>query len=129
MAGTGADRDRAMRRNVWDRGRRRIVWSDGQVCRLSATEAAILQYLLDHAGQVVSRQELLQHIWGIAELPARSRLKTRTVDMHISRLRAKLRRGTDSGVTIQTVRGSGYRLTLSHPPLAVRADASALSPA
>ncbi len=125
----GADRDMTMRRNVWDRGHRRIVWSDGQVCRLSATEAALLQYLLDHAGQVVSRQELLQQIWGITALPARSRLKTRTVDMHISRLRAKLRHGTDAGMTIQTVRGSGYRLTLSHPPLVARSEASVLSPA
>ena len=68
---------------------------------MTATEFKLLVHLVEHQGQVWSRGELLQSVWGYA-LSGYSR----TVDTHIRRLREKL--GTASE-RIETVRGAGYR--------------------
>jgi DNA-binding response OmpR family regulator len=82
---------------------------DGTCIRLSETEAAILRYLLAHRSRVISREELLRHVWGIPP----EGLTTRTVDMHIARLRAKLRPAdADPAATpaIVTIRKRGYQV-------------------
>lgn len=77
---------------------------------LTERETAILRYLAMHPGRVVSREELLSRVWG---LDAKG-LETRTVDMHVMRLREKLRRGGAEAL-IQTARGQGYRFAPDAP--------------
>jgi DNA-binding response OmpR family regulator len=87
---------------------RRLEHADGLVLRLSETEAALLRYLLVHRHRVISREELLRQVWGI---PTEG-LTTRTVDMHIARLRAKFRlpaSGLEASAAIVTVRNHGYQ--------------------
>jgi DNA-binding response OmpR family regulator len=73
---------------------------------LSEMESAILGFLIAHRKRAVSRDELISRIWGIE--PAG--LETRTVDMHIARLRTKLRdpSGRKTPEAILTVRAHGY---------------------
>ncbi len=89
-----------------DLARREISWGKGIRGDLSETESAILGYLLCHRQRAVSREELLTHVWGIEP----SGLETRTVDMHIARLRTKLRgpAGCAMPEAILTVRAHGY---------------------
>lgn len=92
-----------------DLERRCLHRPDGTCIRLSETEAAILRYLLAHRSRVISREELLRHVWGIPP----EGLTTRTVDMHIARLRAKLRPAdADPAATpaIVTIRKRGYQV-------------------
>ncbi len=86
--------------------RREIVWHGRERIELSETEAILLQYLLEQRQRVVPREELLTRLWGIAS----TTLETRTIDMHIARLRAKLRdpAGRSGPEAILTVRGRGY---------------------
>jgi DNA-binding response OmpR family regulator len=84
-----------------DLARGELRFADGQRCELSELEGAVLRYLASHPRRVVSRAELLERVW---RLPA-NRVRTRTIDMMIARLRDKLR---DEAV-IATVRGKGYR--------------------
>lgn len=72
---------------------------DGQVVALTAKEFALLCYLFERRGLVNSREALLRDVWG-----DRYAGGTRTVDVHVRRLRRKL--GSD---TVDTVRGSGYK--------------------
>jgi DNA-binding winged helix-turn-helix (wHTH) protein len=92
-----------------DLERRCIHRPDGSCLRLSEMEAALLGYLLEHRQRVISREELLRQVWGI---PAEG-LTTRTVDMHIARVRAKLRSAVpDAAVppAILTIRRRGYQV-------------------
>lgn len=73
---------------------------------LSEREAAVLRYLAASAGRVVSRDELLQRVWGLDP----KGVTTRTVDMHVARLREKLGDDAAEPTMIVTVRGVGYRL-------------------
>ncbi len=86
--------------------RREVRWSDSQRCELSETESALLAFLLAHRDRAVSREELLTRLWGIAP----QRVETRTIDMHIARLRTKLRdpSGQPTPEAILTVRAQGY---------------------
>jgi len=79
---------------------------DGHREELSEREAAVLRYLIDASGRVVSREEILRNLWHLD--PART--ETRTIDMHIMHLRAKL--GENGSDILATVRGKGYQLTL-----------------
>lgn len=78
---------------------------------LSETECQILGHLAGNFSRAISREELLSRLWGL-----RGGVETRTVDMHVARLRAKLgAAGGDEGVEhIATVRGKGYML--AHRP-------------
>ena len=78
-----------------------IVTVDDKECTLTKREFALLEVLMRNAGSVLSRQEILDHAWGIA-----TEIETRTVDMHVKTLRRKL---GDAGRFIHTVRGVGYR--------------------
>jgi two-component system response regulator RegX3 len=74
-------------------------------------EMETLQYLNDHNERPVSREELLNKVWGYAK---NLDIETRTVDIHIAKLRRKIERNPKSPQHLVTVRGGGYRL-LSHP--------------
>ena len=93
-------------RAVVDLERREVRWPGGERTELSETEGAILAFLVAHRKRAVSRDELLTRIWGIE--PAG--LETRTIDMHIARLRTKLRdpSGRKCPEAILTVRAHGY---------------------
>ncbi|MBV9509183.1 MAG: winged helix-turn-helix transcriptional regulator, partial [Caulobacteraceae bacterium] len=67
-------------------------------------EFQLLEYLMRHAGRVVTRTMLLESVWDFHFDP-----KTNIVETHMSRLRAKVDRGQAQEL-IQTVRGAGYRL-------------------
>ena len=74
---------------------------EGQELPLTTTEYKLLLTLLERRGRVQSRPQLLETVW-----EAQPDIQTRTVDMHIQRLRTKL---GDEGKMIETVRGFGYR--------------------
>jgi DNA-binding response OmpR family regulator len=80
--------------------RTRRASTDGQTIDLTAREFTMLEVLIRHAGQVLSREQLLSHVWGYDYDPG-----SNVVDVYIGYLRKKL--GPDS---IETVRGMGYRL-------------------
>lgn len=83
---------------------RRQVVVDGRSIDLTPTEAAVLELLMRHAGQVVTRNMLCQHVWGFEwEGP------TNVIEVHVNRLRGKLDRGRDRSL-ITTIRGRGYAL-------------------
>ena len=77
------------------------VLVDGQPVILSSLEFRLLAFFLKNQGHVLSRDQLLEKVWGIA-----SNVQTRTVDVHIMRLREKL---GEAGEYVATVRGFGYR--------------------
>jgi len=60
--------------------------------------------LIDHAGAIVSREELLREVWGYG-----SAVSSRTVDVHVAWLRQKLEENPQLPKHIQTIRGKGYR--------------------
>jgi DNA-binding response OmpR family regulator len=78
----------------------------GRELYLTPTEFRLLQALMQRRASPQSRKQLLERAWNVA--PADSgRIQTRTVDMHVRRLRSKL---GEFGSCIQTIRGFGYRL-------------------
>jgi len=89
---------------VADFGRSEIRHHNGQRDALSAREGELLGYLTANAGRPVSRDEILQHVWGLDP----RRLITRTIDMHIANLRDKLRDDPGDPKILFTVRGKGY---------------------
>jgi two-component system phosphate regulon response regulator PhoB len=78
------------------------VFLDGNEIELSKIEMRFLWYLAENCGRVLSRENLLQHVWHY-----QSGVSTRTIDCHVARLRDKL---GDAAPLLQTVRGAGYRL-------------------
>ena len=77
----------------------------GRALDLTFKEFELLKYLAQHPGRVFSRQQLLQEVWGYDYFGG-----TRTVDVHVRRLRAKL--GPENEILIGTVRNVGYRFVL-----------------
>lgn len=86
--------------------RRAEVKKSGIPLDLSAMEFKILQYFIEHRGEVLKRDELLDEVWGYDAMPT-----TRTVDVHIAWLRQKLEENPRYPVYIQTVHGFGYKFT------------------
>ena len=84
---------------------------NGQTLELSEREVELLRYLARNAGRAVSREELLEKVW---RLPATS-VRTRTIDMHVARLREKLGDDAEQPKVISTVRGKGYMLSRRTP--------------
>jgi two-component system, OmpR family, response regulator MtrA len=80
------------------------AWRDGVEIELTATELRLLAELLRHAGQVLSRETLLERVWGYDYLG-----DSRLVDMAIKRLRDKIEDEPSKPRRIGTVRGVGYR--------------------
>jgi DNA-binding response OmpR family regulator len=79
---------------------------DGRLLDLTFKEFELLKYLAQHPGRVFTRQQLLQEVWGYDYFGG-----TRTVDVHVRRLRAKL--GPERESLIGTVRNVGYRFVLA----------------
>jgi len=78
---------------------------DGRELTLTPTEFRLLEALLERPGRTQSRRQLLERAWDV-ESSISDRIQTRTVDMHVRRLRSKLGR---VGGWVETVRGFGYR--------------------
>jgi two-component system alkaline phosphatase synthesis response regulator PhoP len=85
--------------------RARQVFKAGREVRLTRKEFDLLRYLVEHQGEVVMRDRLLDEVWGYEQFPT-----TRTVDTHVLRLRQKLESDPDRPVHLLTVHGQGYRL-------------------
>ncbi len=81
--------------------------SSNQTIHLSQREVDLLRVFGQQAGRVVSRRTLLQQVWGLINV---DEIETRTVDVHIAKLRKKL--DVTGTRTIETVRGAGYRATV-----------------
>jgi DNA-binding response OmpR family regulator len=88
-----------------DLSRGEVCFEDGQRCELSGREAELLRYLASNAGRTISRTEILSRVWRI---DPNCVFETRTIDMHIVRLREKLRDNSSSPRIIHTIRGQGY---------------------
>ncbi len=73
----------------------------------SRRELDILDYLQNNSQRPVSREELLEHVWGYKQADA---IETRTVDIHIAKLRRKIEANPKQPECLVTVRGEGYRL-------------------
>jgi two-component system, OmpR family, phosphate regulon response regulator PhoB len=86
---------------VLDRGSHRVTRRAREV-RVGPTEFKLLEFFMENTGRVLSRQQLLDGVWGRDAF-----IDGRTVDVHVGRLRKALIRGTDSD-PIRTVRGAGY---------------------
>jgi DNA-binding response OmpR family regulator len=91
----------------------------GRPLDLTFKEFELLKFLAQHPGRVFTRQQLLQEVWGYDYFGG-----TRTVDVHVRRLRAKL--GPENEALIGTVRNVGYRFVL--PPTEKKPAASDLAP-
>src|SRR5256886_14366201 len=85
---------------VVDKTAHRVTVAGAEV-ELTATEFKLLRTLIEREGRVQSRAQLLETVWR-----AQPDIQTRTVDMHVQRLRQKLGKAGDR---IETVRGAGYR--------------------
>jgi len=81
-----------------------VIRKDGRESRLLAKEIKILKYFYKHSNEIVSREQLLTEVW-----TKNNKETTRTLDVHISRLRQKLGEIGDAQQVIQTVRGIGYK--------------------
>lgn len=89
----------------------REAWVDSALLDLSRLEFDLLHTLLAHAGRVLSREQLLQQVWGY-DYPG----DDRAVDSAVKRLRAKLRAANPHADCITAVRGVGYKLQRSDEP-------------
>ena len=87
-----------------DRAAHRVS-RDGKNIHLGPTEFRLLEYLMQHPGRVFSREQLLDAVWGSDVY-----VETRTVDVHIGRLRKALAAAGGAGDPIRTVRSAGYSL-------------------
>jgi len=85
--------------------RREVRLADGTNEELSERERELLQYMAANRARAVSREEILARVWGLDP----KGVETRTVDMHVARLREKLRDDPAMPEVIATVRGKGYR--------------------
>lgn len=84
----------------------RTISVNGEAVRLTNKEFELAAYLFHNAGCLVSRDHLLEHIWG-----TRADLNTRTVDTHISRIRSKLGINPAAGWQLSSIYQRGYRLS------------------
>ncbi|HEY3243249.1 MAG TPA: response regulator transcription factor [Phycisphaerae bacterium] len=89
---------------VADLARREVRFDDGGRHELSEREAELLRYLSSNAGRALSREEILARVWRLDP----QGVETRTIDMHVARLREKLRDDATTPRTLLTVRGKGY---------------------
>lgn len=84
--------------------RRELRFVDNTRSELSEKEVELLRYLANNRGRAISRDELLSSVWRLSP----KGISTRTIDMHIARLREKLRDNKDKPEILLTVRGKGY---------------------
>jgi DNA-binding response OmpR family regulator len=91
--------------NTWE------ATSRGKPVRLTTLEMKLLKYLVEHEGLVVSREELLTKVWGLARAPA-----TRTVDTFMLNLRKSFEKDPSKPAHFLSVRGTGYRFVREASP-------------
>jgi DNA-binding response OmpR family regulator len=91
---------------VADFARSEVRFDNGDRVELSEKEADLLRYLAANGGRAISRDEILLRVW---EINPRG-VSTRTIDMHVTRLREKLRDDPDEPRIVLTVRGKGYMI-------------------
>jgi len=84
--------------------RKAEVTKDGQPLELAAREFQLLRYFIEHRGATLTREELLNEVWGYNSMPS-----TRTVDVHVAWLRQKLEPVPKHPQYILTVHGLGYK--------------------
>jgi two-component system alkaline phosphatase synthesis response regulator PhoP len=84
--------------------RRTEVTRNGETLELSAREFKLLRYFIEHRGATLSRDELLNEVWGYNSMPS-----TRTVDVHVAWLRQKLEDNPRHPQYILTIHGLGYK--------------------
>jgi DNA-binding response OmpR family regulator len=89
--------------------RQQLVILDSETVTLTRMEYRLLALLVQHAGEIVCRATIMTQVWGYA--PEK---RTRTVDIHIGRLRKKLRKNV--GTYIETIFDMGYRFRPAVPP-------------
>ncbi len=94
-----------------DLERSEVRFDDGSREPLSERERELLRYLAGRAGQPVSREEILSRVWRLDP----RHVETRTIDMHVARLREKLRDAGEPRV-LRTIRGKGYMLLIAGEP-------------
>src|SRR5262245_16252695 len=86
----------------------RQVFKGGREVAMTRKEFDLLVYLVQHRGEIITRERLLDHVWGYERFPT-----TRTVDTHVLRLRRKFETDPDRPAFILTVHGQGYRFAAS----------------
>jgi two-component system, OmpR family, alkaline phosphatase synthesis response regulator PhoP len=84
--------------------RRAEITKAGEILELSAREFQLLRYFIEHRGATLSREELLNEVWGYNSMPS-----TRTVDVHVAWLRQKIEPNPRHPQFILTVHGMGYK--------------------
>lgn len=82
----------------------RVVWKNGEPVELTAIEFDLLYTLAEHYGRVLSREQLLQQVWGHDFYG-----EERVVDVHLGHIRKKIEDNPSQPELIVTVRGVGYR--------------------
>lgn len=82
-----------------------IIKDDKEIIDLTQKEYDLVEFLFQHIGQLLSRQKILENVWG-----HRAELNTRTVDTHVSRIRNKLGLFPDQGWRLTAIYQHGYRL-------------------
>jgi len=92
--------------------RRHKIFIDGVNAELTYKEFALLQVLVENEGVTISREELIEKLWGAVD---DSSVFGRTIDVHVRRLRAKIEGYED---IVRTIRGSGYRFD-AHPDVLI----------
>ena len=90
--------------NVAINFKRAEVFIEDKLVPLSAKEFQLIRYFIKHHGEVRSRKEILNHVWGYHTLPS-----TRTVDVHVARLRQKIEPNPANPIYLLTVHNIGYR--------------------
>ena len=80
------------------------LWREGKLVPLTSQQFKVLKFMIQNAERVLSREELLNHVWGYRNYPS-----TRTVDNHILRLRQKLEKDPANPLHFRTVHSSGYK--------------------
>jgi two-component system response regulator RegX3 len=86
---------------------RHIVTINGQVTQLPLKEFELLEFLMRNSGRVLTRSQLIDRIWGSDYFG-----DTKTLDVHIKRLRSKIEPDPANPIYIQTVRGLGYKFEI-----------------
>ncbi len=80
------------------------LWRDGNPVQLTSQEFKVLKFMIQNAERVLTREELLNFVWGYRNYPS-----TRTVDNHILRLRQKLEKDPANPLHFRTVHSAGYK--------------------
>jgi DNA-binding response OmpR family regulator len=87
-----------------NRATRQVRWDDTADVELSSREFAVLEFLMQHVGEVLSRTRIYEHVWN-----DQAEVMSNVIDVHIKEIRRKLTAAGAEGL-ISTIRGAGYRL-------------------